>query len=98
MQTSTLITILVMAVITYLTRIGGYLFLRNRVLSPRMKVVLDAAPGCVLISVIAPKFASSHPADFLALILTVIAASRLPLLPTVVIAVSSSGLLRHLFL
>jgi uncharacterized membrane protein len=56
---------------------------------------MDAAPGCVLISVIAPNFVSSNPADLIALALTVAAATRLSLLPTVLIGVISAGLLRH---
>ena len=57
-DTPTLITIVLMASTTYLTRILGYLALRNRVLSPRMLAVLESVPGCVLISVIAPAFVS----------------------------------------
>ena len=95
MHTTTLLTIVMMAAVTYLTRIGGYLFLRNRTLSPRIKTVMEAAPGCVLISVIAPQFASGNPADLVALSITVLAATRLALLQTVVIAVVAAGLLRH---
>jgi uncharacterized membrane protein len=40
----TLLTILLMASVTYVTRIGGYVFLRNRTFSPRIKTVLDGAP------------------------------------------------------
>jgi hypothetical protein len=56
---ATLATIALMAGGTYLTRILGYLALRNRVLSPRMRYVLECVPGCVLISVIAPAFVST---------------------------------------
>ncbi|NRP72503.1 hypothetical protein ILFOPFJJ_03401 [Ensifer psoraleae] len=48
-----LTTILLMALVTYLTRIGGYVFLRNRTLSPKLSTVLERAPGCVLITIIA---------------------------------------------
>jgi uncharacterized membrane protein len=51
----------------------------------------------VLISVIAPRFASTNPAGLTALALTVAAATRLSLLATVVVGVISTGLLRHLF-
>ncbi|TIS07059.1 MAG: AzlD family protein, partial [Mesorhizobium sp.] len=54
----TVLAILAMAGVTYLTRIGGYVVLRNRTLSPRATAVMEAAPGCVLISVIAPDFVS----------------------------------------
>ena len=92
----TLLTILLMAAVTYFTRIAGYLFLRNRVLSPRLVTVMESAPGCVLIAVIAPHFVSGRPADLIALAITVLAAMRLPILPTVVIAIASAGLLRAL--
>ena len=95
MNGSMLLTILLMALVTYLTRVGGYLLLRNRTLGPRAKAVMDAAPGCVLIAVIAPHFASGRTADLAALAITVVAASRLSMLPTVLIAVASAGLLRH---
>lgn len=92
----TLATILLMAVATYLTRIGGYLLLGGRALSPRVPAVMEAAPGCVLVSVIAPHFGSGRPADLLALGLTGLASVRLPLLPTVLIGVGSAGLLRYM--
>ena len=93
---ATLLTIVLMAGVTYLTRIGGYVVLRNRTLSARATAVMEAAPGCVLISVIAPAFVSRSPADLLALAITLVAATRLSMLPTVLIGVASAGLLRHL--
>lgn len=92
---TTLVAIVLMAGVTYLTRIGGYVVLRNRVLSARATAVMEAAPGCVLISVIAPAFVSRNPADLLALAITFIAATRLSMLPTVLIGLASAGLLRH---
>jgi len=91
-----LIAIVLMASVTYLTRIGGYVVLRNRTLSRRATAVMEAAPGCVLISVIAPDFVSRNPADLAALAITVLAATRLSMLPTVAIGVASAGVLRHL--
>ncbi|MER8747695.1 AzlD family protein [Mesorhizobium sp. M1050] len=93
---TTVLTIVLMAGVTYLTRIGGYVLLRNRTLSARATAVMEAAPGCVLISVIAPAFVSRNPADLLALAITLIAATRLSMLPTVLIGVASAGLLRYL--
>ncbi|BCG95431.1 AzlD family protein [Mesorhizobium sp. 131-2-1] len=89
-----LVAIVLMASVTYLTRIGGYVVLRNRTLSRRATAVMEAAPGCVLISVIAPDFVSRNPADLAALAITVLAATRLSMLPTVVIGVASAGVLR----
>ena len=95
-SSATVLAILSMASVTYLTRIGGYVLLRNRTLGPRATAVMEAAPGCVLIALIAPNFVSRNPADLLALAVTVLAATRLSMLPTVLIAVAAAGLLRHL--
>ncbi|TIQ08701.1 MAG: AzlD family protein, partial [Mesorhizobium sp.] len=86
--------ILLMASVTYLTRIGGYVFLRNRTLGPRTRMVMESAPGCVLITVIAPDFVTGHPADIIALAVTMVAATRMSILPTVIIAILSAGSLR----
>jgi uncharacterized membrane protein len=94
---ATLATIVLMAASTYLTRVLGYLVLRNRTLSPRMQSVLENVPGCVLISVIAPAFVSERPADLAALAVTLLAATRLSILPTVLIGIAATGLLRHLW-
>ncbi|MBN3857880.1 MULTISPECIES: AzlD family protein [unclassified Paraburkholderia] len=93
---ATLATIFLMAATTYLTRIIGYVALRDRTLSPRMRAVMENVPGCVLISVIAPAFVSRDPADLVALAITLFAATRFSLLPTVLIGVAATGILRHL--
>lgn len=91
----TFLTIVLMAAVTYATRIGGFLILRNRTLSPRATAVMEAAPGCVLISVIAPDFVSNNPADLIAIAITLAAATRFSMLPTVTIGIVAAGLLRH---
>ncbi len=88
------LTIVLMATVTYLTRLGGYVFLCNRTFSLRLTAVLEGAPGCVLITIIAPHFVSERPADLVALAITLIAATRLPMLPTVIIAMASAAILR----
>lgn len=91
-----LLTILAMASVTYLSRVSGYLLLRNRVLSPRLSKVLEATPGCVLIAVIAPAFATTNIANLLALGITLLVACRCSLLLTVIISVIATGLLRYI--
>lgn len=93
-ETSHLLTILLMAGFTFLTRISGYLFLRDRDFGPRLTKVLETMPGCVLITVIAPDFVSGRPADLAALAIGIATATRFPVLPTVVLTVASAGLLR----
>ena len=92
----TLATIVLMATATYLTRVGGSLILGGRDLSPRTTTVLDAAPGCVLIAVIAPAFVSGRAADLVALAITGMAALRLPLVATVLVGIGSAGLVRYI--
>jgi uncharacterized membrane protein len=94
-DTSTVLTIVLMASVTYLTRVLGYLSLQGRQFGPRATAVLEAAPGCVLIAVIAPAFVADRPADLAALAVTLLAATRLPLLPTVLVGIAAAGVLRH---
>ncbi len=94
---STLLTILTMALVTYATRVSGYLLLRNRVLSARMRRMLEAIPGCVLIAVIAPAFATQNIANLLALALTLLLASRCSFVVTVVGSIVLTALLRYVF-
>ncbi|MHA3890636.1 AzlD family protein [Acinetobacter sp. GXMZU3951] len=95
-HSSTLIAILLVAITTYLTRLLGYAVLKNKTLSNKHKKILEVVPGCVLISVIAPYFVKEQPADLIAIALTLLAASRLPLLPTVIISMLSAALLRQI--
>lgn len=92
----TVVVVLAMFLMTYFTRIAGYLFLRKRTLSPRVMAVLDNVPGCVLLSVIAPYFVVRSWADGVAIVVAVLAAMRFGLLLAVVIAVVCAGGLRHL--
>jgi uncharacterized membrane protein len=95
-QPATLLTIGLMALATYLTRALGYMVLGNRALSQRAMAVLNAAPACVLLAVISPHFVSPRPADLLALAITILAATKLPMLATVAVAVTATAALRHL--
>lgn len=93
----TILTIVLMGITTWLTRITGYLVLRDKVLSPRLRAVMEIAPGCVLITVIAPHFVTTEPADMLALLISLLAAMRFSLLSVVLISVIVTAILRHLF-
>lgn len=91
---TTLVAILLVAATTYLTRILGYVLLKNKTLTNKQRKILEVVPGCVLISVIAPYFVKDNVADLLAIAITLLAASRFSLLPTVVISMLSAALLR----
>ena len=93
----TLLAILCVAFTTYLTRILGYVLLKNKTLTNRQRKILEVVPGCVLISVIAPYFVRNNPADLIAIAITLFAASRFSLLPTVVISMFSAATLRLIF-
>lgn len=90
----TILTLILMASVTYFTRVIGFLAVQRMHLSKRAMSVLEAAPGCVLISVIAPRFVSDSPVDLAALAITLVAASRYSLLTTVLVAIIVTGGLR----
>lgn len=93
----TVLTLILMANVTYFTRIIGFLAVQRMNLNKRAMSVLEAAPGCVLIAVIAPRFVSESPIDLVALIITLFAASRYSLLTTVLVAITVTGGLRTIF-
>ncbi|CAM2805260.1 AzlD family protein [Actinobacillus equuli] len=97
MASSVFFTIILMAFSTYLTRILGFLVLRNRKLSRTTEKVMEAVPGCVLISVIAPTIMSGDIANTIAVILTCLAMMKFSLFPTVIISIAATGLLRTIF-
>ncbi|MFT9208058.1 AzlD family protein [Acetobacter orientalis] len=91
----TVMAIILMASMTYLTRITGYLLLGGRQMSDHMRQVMEAALGCVLVAVIVPYFATNNHGDLLALGLTALAASRCSLLSTILIGVGCAWGLRN---
>lgn len=91
------LTVLAMMCATYTTRVAGYMVLRNLSLSPRAMNALEAAPGCVLISVLAPNFASDKPVELAALVITMLAAARLSLFQTMLVSMAAAATLRFLF-
>ena len=68
---SVVITIAVMAIIVYSTRIGGYLLglsVRN---IPGIKPILEVLPGCALMAVIVPSIRHGNVAELLAMLFVV---------------------------
>ena len=90
-----LLTVACMALATYLTRIAGWLVLRGRSIGPRLRRVLDASPGCVLLSVIAPSFASPDMTELAPLAVAALAATRLGFLGTVLAGVLAAAFVRQ---
>ncbi len=94
-ETATLLAIAAMAAATYATRVAGLMFARHIPDRGRARAALDALPPAVLTAVIAPA-ATAGPAEIVAAALTILAATRLPLLAVVAVGVGSVTVLRHL--
>ncbi len=90
----TILAILVMALLTYATRVAGFALIRRVPLSPSTRQALDTVPGAVLVALVAPAILAHGLADALAGLVTVLAALRLPLAAVVAIGVLAAGLLR----
>jgi uncharacterized membrane protein len=93
---ATLVAILAMAVITYLTRVAGIFVAGRLALRGRAKAAFDAIPPAVLVAVIAPMALATGWRETLAALLTAIAATRLPLLATIATGVLAVVALRAL--
>jgi uncharacterized membrane protein len=89
-----LVTIVLMGVATYLTRIAGIFLAGRLALTGRAKAAFDAIPPAVLMAVIAPTVLATGLAETLAALVTAIAATRLPLLGTIVVGVVAVVALR----
>jgi len=96
LDTTTLLVIIAMAVVTYLTRIAGLFVADRLVLTGRAKAAFDAIPPAVLVSVIAPTALTTGWAEAIAAAITAIVAFRLPLLATIAVGVVSVVVLRNL--
>lgn len=81
---------------TYLTRVGGLVIVARLKLGRRAVAALEAVPAAVLTAVIAPTVLAHGLAEFLAGLLTIAAATRLPLLAVVAVGVATVIVLRAL--
>lgn len=96
MITSTILIIIGGAIVTFLTRIGGYLVLsRFDTIHPRVQAGLDAVPAAVLTTLVAPAVVNGGPNEWLAFAASVVAGMRLTLLPSVMIGTMLLIVLRH---
>lgn len=92
-----LAAILGMALATYGTRAGGIWLMSRVAPSARVEAWLRQVPGAVLISIIAPAALATGPAGLLAVLATVLVATRTRnLLLPMVVGVASIWVLRHL--
>ena len=95
-DSTTVLAILAMALVTYATRVAGLFVADRLVLKGRAKAAFDAIPPAVLVAVIAPTALTTGWAEALAAAITAVAAFRLPLLATVLVGVVSVVALRNL--
>ena len=93
MSADGLLAILVMAVATYATRIGGMLLGGHLPKTGRVRQALDALPAAVLTAVIAPAVITGS-AEMIAAALTLLAALRLPMIVAVLVGMGSVAILR----
>jgi len=89
------VVIVALGLATYGLRIGGYLLLaRVERLNPRVEAALDAVPAAVITAIVAPVAVATGVAETIATLLTIGAALRFPVIPTLVVAALSVSLLR----
>jgi uncharacterized membrane protein len=77
------------------TRVAGLIFADRLVLTGRAKAAFEAIPPAVLVAVIAPSALATGWHETLAAAVTAVAATRLPLLPTIAVGVAAIVLLRR---
>lgn len=96
MNLAEFLTILAMLVMTYSTRLLGWLFLKNRRFSARTQALLEAAPGCVMVSIAAPFFFTTNPAHLCALAVAILVSRKYGLAWTVAACVATAAVLGQL--
>lgn len=96
-ETLIVLTILGMALVTYMTRAGGLWLMSFVTPSPRVEAWLRQIPGAVLISIIAPSIFLSGLAQTLAALATLLAAIYTKnILVAMIVGVAAVWLLRML--
>lgn len=90
------LTIIGMALVTFVTRISGFFSLQY-FRSPVIKQVLELAPGCILISLTAPYFVTGNFSDLGVLLLAAVLAVKTSMLKTLLISLAVSFLIQLAF-
>jgi len=92
-----LLAIALMAIVTYLTRAGGYWLLGRFTLSPRLEAGLSYLPGSVFIALVIPATIEEGPAGAIAIAVTAIVICRTNnLLLTLIAGIGTIYVARHL--
>lgn len=90
----TLLAILMMSMVTYFTRLAGFLLASRLTLRGRAKAAIDAIPPAVLFALIAPMALTHGWPETLAAVAAGLAATRLPLLGVIAVGVAAVVALR----
>ena len=95
-HTQTLLIIAAGAIATYLTRIGGYVFItRMKRIPPRVEAALNAVPAAVLTTLVAPAAVTGGLDVSLTLLVALVVGLRLSVLPMLAIGWIVVMTLRH---
>jgi uncharacterized membrane protein len=93
----TLLIIAAGAIATYLTRVGGYVFItRMKRIPPRAEAALNAVPAAVLTTLVAPAAVTGGLDVSLTMAIAFLAGLRLSLLPMLAVGWLVVMVLRHL--
>lgn len=85
------------ALVTYLTRFGGYLIIaRYKVLHPRVEAGLEAVPAAVLTSIVVPAILTGGWAEIITVFACILLSFRLSLMPMFTIGWALIAGLRYL--
>ena len=93
-EPTTLAAIVGMAVATVLTRFTGFWLVQRISVEGRLARALEAVPGAILVSLIAPIVLAKGPAESVAALVTLLIASRAPTLAAVAGGVATVAILR----
>ncbi|MBB4953245.1 putative membrane protein [Agrobacterium vitis] len=91
--------ILAAAVATYFTRAGGYIIVsRFKTIPPRVDAALNAVPGAVLTTLVAPAFYNGGMEVKIAMVIGLLAGLRFSLITMLLCGWGSAVLLRHMMM
>ena len=95
-HTQTLLIIAAGAIATYLTRVGGYVFItRMKRIPPRAEAALNAVPAAVLTTLVSPAAVTGGFDVSLTMAIAFLIGLRLSLLPVLAIGWAVVMVLRH---
>jgi len=76
MTTTSLITILGMAIATYITRASGFYIASRFKMTPKLRAALNAVPAAIIVSIVAPQLKDGGLPEILSAIIVVFLAVK----------------------